>query len=686
MKTIEKSIRSVLDDIKANQFILPALQREFVWKRRDIENLFDSLLQGFPINTMMFWTVNDIKKESMEFYQFLDPDFKESQSLNKLYPVRDNERKTIVIDGQQRLTSLYVAIYGSYTLEKGKNRMYLYLSLDKKLPSDESEDASLNSTENYYNFKFLTDSKVKSLEAAGEHWIKVSDAYASNFNPLTYLNNKHLNENNFACDTLQKLYMLFKSNEVLNAYEITDGDLEKVLNIFVRTNSGGKPLTKGDLLLSVITVNWSGSNQENARQFVVDIVKKVSDGGYKVDKDWVLGCILYILNKDVKLNVNNFDKNVSSEIYNNKENISKSIVAACNLLNRYGMQERGLTTKLALLPIIYHIYKYKLADTISKAYVNGQLKSVESGIYVQMRTWLFRAIVTNLFEAGTNDILKKIQGIQQTKGDKDNFPIVEIINQIDKLKVDDALIENLIETEKKAAFPVLNIIYSSTSAKSYLKPNTDYDIDHIHAQVNFNPADGDTRYNTIPNLQLLTYDENRSKNAMTLSDWWTKKTLGQKEDYLLPYPFKTDIADFNDFFDTRKTWLSSILAEKLDASCSKYAGISYNEKVIAAVYREQKDKYSLSWNMHANKELQLNLPNGQVISILPKNILELQGLNEQQKQDLEGKGLTKEWFVETTDKWNNKVIRETEYGIELNDNNIESSKLKVQKVLEYLFQ
>ena len=217
MKTIEKSIRSVLNDIKANQFILPALQREFVWKRRDIENLFDSLLQGFPINTMMFWTVNDIKNESMEFYQFLDPDYKESQSLNKLYPVRDNERKTIVIDGQQRLTSLYVAIYGSYTLEQGKNRMYLYLSLDKKLPSDESEDASLNSTENYYNFKFLTDSKVESLEAAGEQWIKVSDAYASNFKPLTYLNNKHLNENDFACDTLQKLYMLFQSNEVLNA-------------------------------------------------------------------------------------------------------------------------------------------------------------------------------------------------------------------------------------------------------------------------------------------------------------------------------------------------------------------------------------------------------------------------------------------------------------------------------------
>lgn len=50
MQITNKGIRTVLKDIESGHLILPALQREFVWKRRDIENLFDSLLQGFPIN------------------------------------------------------------------------------------------------------------------------------------------------------------------------------------------------------------------------------------------------------------------------------------------------------------------------------------------------------------------------------------------------------------------------------------------------------------------------------------------------------------------------------------------------------------------------------------------------------------------------------------------------------------
>lgn len=47
MQITNKGIRTVLKDIESGHLILPALQREFVWKRRDIENLFDSLLQGF---------------------------------------------------------------------------------------------------------------------------------------------------------------------------------------------------------------------------------------------------------------------------------------------------------------------------------------------------------------------------------------------------------------------------------------------------------------------------------------------------------------------------------------------------------------------------------------------------------------------------------------------------------------
>ena len=571
MQITNKGIRTILKDIESGNMILPALQREFVWKRKQIVNLFDSLLQGFPINTLMFWVVDDIKTETMEFYKFIDPDFKEGVSTNSVYPIRDNDRKTIVIDGQQRLTSLWIAVYGSFTTEKGTNKMYLYLNLDAPQKNDDSEDDTIGNTESYYNFKFMSEENVKSLTAGGEHWIRVSDAYVQDFKPTAYLLNHDLSDNEYAVDVVQRLYDLFKSQDILNAYEISEKDLQHVLNVFVRTNSGGKPLTKGDLLLSVITVNWAESNQTNARDYVQEIVNKVAGYGYKVDKNWVLSCILYILDKNIKLSVDNFDKGTSKKIYDERNAITDSIEATCTLLNRYGMLERGLTTKLALLPIVYHIYKHKLASQVRKTFLRGLLQSIESGIYVDMRTWLFRAIVTSFFTSGTNEKLERIQRIQQNNEKPDSFPICEIIEAMSPyLNIGDELIGELLDTEKKNAFSILNIIYSTTRERTYLQTTISYDVDHVHAQTHFDKDKGDNRFDKIPNLQLLSYEENRSKNAMPLKDWWEGKSDGEKCGYLLPKDFNTDIAVFDDFYRGRRKWLGSILAEKLDEKESEY--------------------------------------------------------------------------------------------------------------------
>ena len=248
MRIQNYSIRDVMKGIDGRKMILPALQREFVWKRKDIERLFDSLLQGFPINTFMFWEVDDIMNGVMEYYEFLSSKFRESVSANSIYQVRDNDSKTIVIDGQQRLTSLWISLYGSYTLEKGKNEMYLYLNLDAPNNNNDSEDDSINSTASYYNFRFMPEYKYKNCIANGEHWIRVCDAYAQNFKAISYILDNRLAENEFAKETLEKLLGVFKDENIINAYEIKGKDLDDVLNIFVRTNSGGKPLTKGDLL------------------------------------------------------------------------------------------------------------------------------------------------------------------------------------------------------------------------------------------------------------------------------------------------------------------------------------------------------------------------------------------------------------------------------------------------------
>ena len=116
------TIKNAIDKIDSGDFLLPSIQRRFVWNPIQIEYLFDSIMQDYPINTFMFWEVEDDSiKNQFRFYDFLKK-YVEYQGGN------NNERKTkgyknfkAVIDGQQRLNSLYIGLKGSYAY-----RHYVY--------------------------------------------------------------------------------------------------------------------------------------------------------------------------------------------------------------------------------------------------------------------------------------------------------------------------------------------------------------------------------------------------------------------------------------------------------------------------------------------------------------------------------------------------------------------------------
>ena len=563
MQVTNSSIRTIIEQIHNNEIILPALQREYVWKRRDIENLFDSLMQDYPINTMMFWYVSDIKNENLEFYKFLSSNYQEGITINEPYNTKVKERKTVVIDGQQRLTSLYIGIYGSYKTEKLQNETYLYLNLDGSLKIDNDEEEGVINTDKKYNFKFLKQDVVDSFIKQGQHWVKVGNVYDEDFKQSKFLVDNGLIDNDWASKTLEKLHGLFdKDKNILNYYPVVKDKLQDVLDIFVRTNNGGRKLTKGDLLLSMITVNWASSNNENARDYVQGILK---DCIYKrVDKDWVLSCILYILEKGCKLSVEQFDNKTSKDIYKNKDAIKKAIDATFTLVRRFGMHENGLSTKLALLPIAYFFYHQpKLVNEVKKGWHNGKELLFNEGIYKDMRTWLFTAIATNLFRAGTNETLEKLLKIQIKNKNKDLFPFNEIVNEL-KISISDEKLEEMMATEKKVAFPLLNIIYSDNSYFiQYLKMKEDFDVDHIHPQSKFNKDNNDNRFDTIPNLQLLVGEQNKSKNDLGFEKWWESIPNDEKKKYLFPENFNPSPDAFDDFFVKRKVMLKEILAEKL---------------------------------------------------------------------------------------------------------------------------
>ena len=560
MKTETKTItiKEAIQKIVAREMLLPAIQREYVWKRQDIEKMFDSIMRDYPINTMMFWRIKNISHQPLDFYSFLDPKYTYDVSRNMEFDklgAAETER-LIVIDGQQRLTSLYIGINGTYSTEKG-NPTSLFLRLDSLIKDPEEEKQ--------YDFRFMTDTKVLSLEKKGETWFKMQKLLLPKYNIFAEYSNLASNEE--VVETMTKLNTLLANH--LTYYDICECDnIDDVLEIFTRTNNTGTRLTKGDLLLSVMTTNWMKNC--NARDYVNDIISEVKRKNFVIDRDWIIKCCLVVFNDKIKMKVHNFT-GITKTIYDNKDNLKEAILESFELIKRFGLVEKGLTSKLAVIPIVYFIYSNKLWNSVNKA-EKGQLKL--NNYRGEIRKWLFHAIVMNLFESGTDDILSNVKKMIKEYGKPDYFPYEQIEQKYeDTLHIDDKDLENLLNTPKKSAFPILNIIYSQKGLGL-----DSYDMDHMHPANSFKDlsrvqfetdkdkllAEDGVTFNSVRNLQLLTETENRSKNKMGLINWINNAEYPDKlkDRHCIPN-VSLELKDFATFIDERSILLKKLLKENL---------------------------------------------------------------------------------------------------------------------------
>ena len=110
----ERSIASMLDSIYKHEFVLPAIQREFVWSSDQVCLFFDSLLRGYPVGTMLTWRVpaNDVRE--YVYYDFIrNYHQKDSPHCPEIKPPA-HQLVVAVLDGQQRLTAMNIGLRGSY--------------------------------------------------------------------------------------------------------------------------------------------------------------------------------------------------------------------------------------------------------------------------------------------------------------------------------------------------------------------------------------------------------------------------------------------------------------------------------------------------------------------------------------------------------------------------------------------
>ena len=160
-QTLDLPLSSILTAIHENRWVLPAIQREFVWSDEQICRLFDSMMRGYPFGTFLFWQINGPTASKFKFYEFMRRYHERDAKTCRELPALGDRQVTAVLDGQQRLTALNIGLSGSRAMKLPHKRRSndeafpeTYLHLDLLAEASDQEDSML------YDFRFLTPEKA----------------------------------------------------------------------------------------------------------------------------------------------------------------------------------------------------------------------------------------------------------------------------------------------------------------------------------------------------------------------------------------------------------------------------------------------------------------------------------------------------------------------------------------------
>ena len=253
-----RAIPEVIEEINRKYF-LPDIQRNFVWKPEQVYTLFDSIMRDYPISTFLFWKIDGsfLKKAKIKKLEFV----KTSKDQNKENTeISSAKEYFLVLDGQQRFTTFYLVLKGNYIIRNNTYDLYFNILSGE----EEQEDGIL------YEFKFFNKNKgenfIEDDESEKKIWYRVKDIYDLNiaqiFSELTRITKTikeaysvDLSDNQK--NNIARLCQYLKAEKIIYYYPEREPDCDKVLDIFVRTNSGGTQLSYSDILFSTIKSQWS---------------------------------------------------------------------------------------------------------------------------------------------------------------------------------------------------------------------------------------------------------------------------------------------------------------------------------------------------------------------------------------------------------------------------------------------
>lgn len=549
MKNQKESIRKLVSCLNNTEegggFWLPNIQRKFVWHENQIERLFDSIMREYPISTLLVWrSQSRIKRR-----KFIDHYQAEHREAGRTYEPEDDRVKLLVLDGQQRLQSLFIGLKGSYE----KRELHLdILSGDLAAPEDIR-----------YRFRFLE------YASASFPWMRFKDIVFSNekprdlrqriksksVEPLTDAQSMRIEDN------LDQIKEVFANKEVITYQELDSVDQPKlytendVVEIFIRANSGGTRLGKSDLLFSLLTSSWDVAEEQ-----MDSLLETLNSGGYDFTRDFVLKACLTLQGKGSRYDISKFrDGETKEMIVDQWDTISDAIRDVRDFL--YGKTfirtDKALPSYLGLIPLIYFRFHFPQRWKQAK----------------ELDQYLLRTLMTGAF-SGTPDNLidrcvKRIRESQDFKAEE-MFAIVRADNRA--LEITPSTLFDMSYGSREIHL-LFNLWYRDFNYHPAYTANLPQ-VDHIFPQSLLrkekvlNPATGrhdllryyaDTR-NQLANCMLLSAQENGAggKTDTPPDEWFADKAEEYLDMHLIPRDKSLWKLDrFEEFLSERKKLITA---------------------------------------------------------------------------------------------------------------------------------
>lgn len=529
------NVETILSQIELGNYALPEFQRGYVWNRDQVRKLMNSLYRGYPIGGLLTW-VTPVNQNIMR------------NGSDAVYGNVD-----LILDGQQRITTLYGIIKGKAPdFFEGNESAFtgLYFNLE-----DET-------------FEFYLPIKMKD----DRNWVNVTELMkvgAGNFvktfsDPETRM---------FYLDNIEKLAKLDDIKKTdLHVQRVVGADktIDVVVEIFNNVNSGGTKLSKGDLALAKICAEWP-----DARSTMRNIISKYEKAGFHFKLEWLLRCVT----------VYTTDKAYFSELSN---------VLIANF--QKGLKETDKLISLILNQIASRLgldhdqvlgSRYSIPLMVGYVHNRGS-KNMDSKEWDKLLYWYVHTFLWGRYSGSTESALSQDLNVLAQGGGIDG-----LINQLAQNRGTLELTPADFWGWSSGArfYPLLYMMTRVNHAKdwgtglelssSLLGQMSSLDVHHIFPKkILYEAGYSRAQVNALANYTFLTKDTNIAISASQPKDYFPEyiaKTPGAMETHWIPMdPELRNVDRYLDFLGERR----KLLAKSANAFLSDLLHGSVEERKV----------------------------------------------------------------------------------------------------------